>query len=489
MGLFKRKRWKPSKKNYLKDFSYAEISTTDINNLIGYLNEKFETLHITAEFDTGRCYLYLDSPVSNYRERALKQWFDDRSASQIEEVAISLRNGKQYDIDYREWPSGFIDWRPYLVAPSKPEQKKQEEDHKKMPNKLYIYHHDDHDGIFAARIAYEYYIEKYKINIKEESEATGPIFISGFVNKVLDEKECKINTIAIEDYSVKLSDLVKEEFTKNDLLVFLDYSFSSKENQEWLKELVEKEIPVIWIDHHQTSIKAERENTWMQKIPGIRDNRKCGTALSYLYYCISPFETMPENIEKVELPKIINYIDSYDRWSHHLEYTEEFHYGLLVKDPMDEFFTKYPKWKEKGDEINNLIGTIIDNGESNLKFFDYENKSLHLKYSYQFYIRYNSINYRCLAINRRGPSRMFLDEIKEYDAVCPFYFNGYQYIYSIFVDKDKKTPAGEIAEMLGGGGHPKAAGFQTKYIIAKDDLIDVDNSSNGFSLHKTESDY
>lgn len=474
MGLFRRKKWKPSKKNYLKDFSYMELSTTDINNLIGYLNEKFETLHITVEFYAGRCYLYLDTPVSNYRERAVKQWFDDRSASQIEEIAISLRNEKQYNIDYNEWPSGFVDWRPYLAELSESEQK-QEEEHIKMPKRIYIFHHDDHDGIFAGRIAYEYYTEKYRMNVKEDDDITGPIFIAGFVNQTRKENEYSIKTIAIEDYTVKLSSLIEEDFTKDDLLVFLDYSFSGKENQEWLKEIVEKDIPVVWIDHHQTSANVEKENAWMQKIPGVRDVRKCGTVLTYLYYCIEPFETMvPDDIGKIELPKIVDYIDSYDTWSHHLEYTEEFHYGLLVKDPMDEFFTKYPGWKEKGEVINNLIQNIIENGKSNLKFFDYENKTLHMKYSYPFSIKYRDNTYRCLAINRRGPSRMFLDAIKKYDAVCPFYFNGDKIVYSIYVDKDKNTPAGEIAEILGGGGHPKAAGFQKSYIIQKNTVLDLD---------------
>ena len=59
---------------------------------------------------------------------------------------------------------------------------------------------------------------------------------------------------------------------------------------------------------------------------------------------------------------------------------------------------------------------------------------------------------------------MFLDEIEKYDIVCPFYFNGNNFIYSLFTAKED-IDCEYIAKRLGGGGHRQASGF------CKDSLI------------------
>ena len=45
----------------------------------------------------------------------------------------------------------------------------------------------------------------------------------------------------------------------------------------------------------------------------------------------------------------------------------------------------------------------------------------------------------------------------------PFYFNGREWVYSLYTTK--KIDCSQIAKWYGGGGHKQAAGFQTEKLI------------------------
>ena len=85
--IFKHKKhkiiWKPSAHNYLIDFSIAENFS-----------------HIAYNFDNGRCYLY-----ALKRSQAMEIWFNDRNASQIEELTKSF---EPITGDILTWENGFI---------------------------------------------------------------------------------------------------------------------------------------------------------------------------------------------------------------------------------------------------------------------------------------------------------------------------------------------------------------------------------------------
>ena len=328
-----------------------------------------------------------------------------------------------------------------------------------------IFYHNDHDGIFSARLAYEY-INNVRIVVSS---------INNFVDDNPINKYMPIDMIPINDYSVDLEkeffkyykyDSNNKEYSyyENTLFIFLDYSFTNIINIRWLDKLC-LNTDVVWIDHHVNSYNFYNTAVY----PNIKKSHRyfnikyCGAVNTYQYL-----------YGETEIPKILQYIDSYDTWKHNMPNTQEFHYGLLVGSPKDEFF-KNKNWLT--DE--SIVYECIDRGKLFLNMYDFENKSIHLDYSFEFKIVYKSKTYNCLAINRKGPSRMFLDNILKYDIVCPWYYNGEVFIYSLYSDKSKDSPCGEIATALGGGGHPRAAGFQNiNLIIDKDSVLNVKDGDN-----------
>ena len=118
-------------------------------------------------------------------------------------------------------------------------------------SKIHVYHHNDHDGIVAAGILYNFLYE-------------------------------------IEDFEFRMANYQEElnfdhiNFENGDIVYFLDYSFSNKKNLEEFKKLLDRRIDkksVIWIDHHKTSIKVFDE----YDVYGIVDTSLCGAAWTYLW--------------------------------------------------------------------------------------------------------------------------------------------------------------------------------------------------------------
>ena len=74
-----------SKLTNLKDFSIMEVSSGQVVMMVKYFKDKYNW-KINYDFNkyngVPRCYLTTDDP-----KESMKQYFDDRSSSQIEEFA------------------------------------------------------------------------------------------------------------------------------------------------------------------------------------------------------------------------------------------------------------------------------------------------------------------------------------------------------------------------------------------------------------------
>ena len=308
--------------------------------------------------------------------------------------------------------------------------------------KIYVYHHNDHDGIVAAGVLYNYYRD-----IKEK-----------FVFNMID-----YNTVLNFDHI---------DFENRDMVYFLDYSFSNKENIEEFKKLLNRRLhsnDVVWIDHHKTSVESELNNFY--HIPGVRRIGLCGAAWTYLYLNMSHFskfdinsrDDIPELFHNSEdIPKFLKYIDDYDCWKHLYPETNDFHYGLTVSDLTDIGITLLI---ENSDGVYPYIGNIIEQGQAIQRYLDFENKEYHVDmYGFEYTLPEEHGGYRCFCMNRKGNSLMFGDKINEYDAVIPFYFNGERWTYSMFSNKDH-IDCSEVAKSYGGGGHKGAAGWTSDKLL------------------------
>ena len=309
-------------------------------------------------------------------------------------------------------------------------------------SKVYVYHHNDHDGIVAAGILRQYLHEVEKRDLED------------------------LKFIMI-DYSVALT-FDHINFEERDKVYFLDYSFSSKFNKEEFKKLLERrKVPrdVKWIDHHKTSIGLFEE----YDIPGVRNTALCGAAWTYLY-CEGMVEKMLtlDDIsnafhEAPNIPTFLKYIDDYDCWKGiYGDDTRKFHYGFNVSSPMAVVIRKLLKHDGNADF---RVIEYIKNGEAIMEYNKFEDKNYHIDmYGFEFTLPEEHGGLKCFCINRKGNSLMFGDKINEYDAVIPFYYKGGMWTYSIYSTKEN-IDCSEVAKSYGGGGHKGASGWVSDKFI------------------------
>lgn len=299
--------------------------------------------------------------------------------------------------------------------------------------KIICYHHNDHDGIVAAAI-----INNANINCDIEFRMVDYTMDLGLEN--INEKEV-------------------------DIVYFLDYSFSNEENYKKFIDLnrrfSEAKKDIIWIDHHKTSI--EKDN---HEIRGIRNGSYCAAVLTWLWCHMSANDIndiLSGNIDIIELkqlPSFLIYIDDYDCWKMRFDVSNDIHYGFNETDPCHPMFTQLLYDQNNG---NLLIDRFITRGSAVRDYLKENDKLYHID-MYGFEVKL--FGFTGFALNRKGNSLMFGEETKRYHFVMPFYFNGTmkKWTYSLFTEKDN-IDLEWIASKFGGGGHKKAAGFQTKKCI------------------------
>lgn len=315
-------------------------------------------------------------------------------------------------------------------------------------DKIYVYHHNDHDGIVAAGILYKRYrnpVNKHKI-----------------IFNMID-----YNTLLNFDHI---------DFEKGDKVFFLDYSFSNKDNIEEFKKLLRRRIhdnDVVWIDHHKTSIGGELNDLY--RIPGIRRIGLCGAAWTYLYLYFEEFRNIDlESRDEIpvkfhrsdKIPTFLKYIDDYDCWKHMYPATNDFHYGLTISHPTDEIIDILLSTSEVvSSMVSKYNADIIKQGEAIQKFLKFENKEYHVDmYGFEYTLPEEHGGYKVFCLNRKGNSLMFGNKINEYDAVIPFFYNGERWTYSMYSIKDN-IDCSEVAKTYGGGGHKGAAGWTSDKLI------------------------
>lgn len=304
-------------------------------------------------------------------------------------------------------------------------------------NTIYIYHHNDHDGIVAAGILYNHLVD----------------------SEYLEDNDLSVSFHMI-DYSVELN-FDHIDFDNWDQAFFLDYSFTSKYNKDEFEKLLKRRIDkedVIWIDHHKTSVGLFEE----YDIEGIRKEGLCGAAWTYLYirdYVLEDPDIIKDFHKSKLVPRFLKYIDDYDCWKKLYPETNDFHYGFTISDPKDELLEDLLYFKDDDPY------EIIDTGKEIQKYLKFENKEYHVDmYGFEFTLPEEHGGYKCFCMNRKGNSLMFGDKIKEYDAVIPFYYVDGKWKYSIFTEKDN-VDCEFVARSYGGGGHPKAAGWVINELI------------------------
>lgn len=358
----------------------------------------------------------------------------------------------------------------------------------------HICYHTDEDGIASAAVIYEYL---KRINKGDKN-------VRYFFYKI--------------GYTINLKNVLKN-IPSGDEIYFVDYSFSNRENLEYVLELSNNDIKIVWIDHHATSKSiiygVEYPDIDVKKYSNFYyfiNTNYCAAYSVYIYaylklnkeYSDYEISTVRSNtIDNIYIPSYIKYVDSWDTWKHNMPNTTEFNIGINSIDhgPRNIFslmcnHTRYIincLFCKKDDEnsINILesymekyICNVIDKGKTIKDYLDIQNELICNEYGFEFsIIDYTDScrRYKCFAVNKCGNSTMFGDRINTYDIVVPFRFKGNTFVYFLFTAKDD-IQCNELAKKLGsynnlgGGGHAKAAGFQSfRLLLGKNCVISIKN--------------
>jgi len=245
------------------------------------------------------------------------------------------------------------------------------------------------------------------------------------------------------DYVTKLP---LEKVSKKEKVYFVDYSF--KKDTVWIldKLINEMNCEVIWIDHHTSSLNLqnEKEYEWVNQIPGLRQDKISGAALTYMYLYNADFDN--------DIPYFIELISDYDCWiNKYYPDTTRFKIGLETTD----YDALDCIWILLRSEYFNKTDELLHRGQIIKGYIEKEHKSYRDTYAYETTI--NGI--KCLAINRKSNSWIFGEKYNEYPIVMVYAFNGEKWSYSIF-SSDENVDCSKIAESYSGGGGSKgAAGF------------------------------
>ena len=330
-----------------------------------------------------------------------------------------------------------------------------------MLRKAHIFHHNDADGRFSAFIMYQY-LKKYRRQYRKTK-----FYEIDYV------QEIDLDTIFDQD-----------------LIVFLDYSFSNKRNLAALQRAIKAGKEIIWIDHHKTSEEALRSINRdcyceynINNLNTFYDNMFSATKLTYAW-ALSHIDKNKYHADEYiynEMPAIVEYINAWDLWKHdNVEKCQEFIYGLEASPynpkslAMDIFGSNNCNIFDMNDDsmINKMnmyieskikIGEIIKSDRMNTysKWID--------KMAFVVGIKdeINNTTLIGIAMNVNATSLAFMDLYDQYDFVSPFHQTRDGYWKYSFYSHRRDVNLDYYAGLLGkcselggvsGGGHPSASG-------------------------------
>jgi len=253
------------------------------------------------------------------------------------------------------------------------------------------------------------------------------------------------------------------DIESGDKVYMLDFALQPTPKMVRFMDLCEfKRCDFVWIDHHKTSIEAEQECPVLKSIPGIRKEGKAGCELTWDYLN----ENRPMN-------RVIELVADWDMWR-----KDSPNWNTLVV-PLQtylRFIRSDPKynqdlWPKLLNPYANIAGFLREAEATGglLTKFQHQTEDARM---HGFARRGLFAGHKAIIVNspqmNSGPFERMKD-INEVDLMVAWVFSKQgQFSVSIYTAKDIDVGAlckrlGEEGPYKSGGGHPKAAGFQTDW--------------------------
>ena len=234
-----------------------------------------------------------------------------------------------------------------------------------------------------------------------------------------------------------------------DLVFVTDFTLTL---DEFLR-LKQKGADIVWIDHHAANVKEIVANGF--DCPGIRRDDYCGAALTWMY--------LHQNLPPEAMPEPIKLVNDYDLWKFEDPRTKAFSYGCGLWDirpgnPAGDGF-----WSKLLSNDDTLFKLIIKYGSHIQEYVELMQDTYCNDLAYYTTIPTPMGPKNILALTVRAGNSSVFDRMdkEKVDAL----FTG-QYVANIgkyrcsMYSPDNVKEILPIVQMFGGGGHPKAAGWQ-----------------------------
>lgn len=244
----------------------------------------------------------------------------------------------------------------------------------------------------------------------------------------------------------------------DETVVMVDVSLPMEDMRK-LSELCGGKL--TWIDHHVSAINefmALSEPFFIN--PVLQDGiAACEGAWQYFF-------------SDEKMPHVVNFLGEYDTWRNADQARWEdvvlpFQYGMRLRcnsletfpmDLLEDSFSRIP-FSSTGFSFSRDIEFIIENGTTIL---DYQKQQNEVACRAAFEAEIDGL--RAICLNGGGFSSQAFESVYDeakHDLMVPFRFDGKQWAFSLYTTKDT-VDCSQIAKARGGGGHKKAAGFQTQ---------------------------
>jgi uncharacterized protein len=234
-----------------------------------------------------------------------------------------------------------------------------------------------------------------------------------------------------------------DEIKVNESVVIVDFTPVSQIDWDliWSKTAF-----VTWIDHHKKNIVKYPKYA---NLDGLRSDTFPSGALLTWEYFYGP--------KKMEAPHFVNLVSDYDTYVFKYgDETRRFEAGMSTLDQNPNA----PIWENL---FTNKISTdeLFVSGDVVLAYRKQVNKETIAKAGFETVFE----NCRCFACNAEKGSLNLFESVfdQNYDIYIPFFFDGKGFRFTLFT-KRNDLDVSEIAIRHGGGGHPKASGFESKTI-------------------------
>lgn len=236
-----------------------------------------------------------------------------------------------------------------------------------------------------------------------------------------------------------------------DLLVVADVSFQMK---DFAMLSTKYNLGILWIDHHVSAFK-DYESFFTDKsdvnIEYIYDDKISACEACWTYF-------FPEQA----VPMVVNLLGIYDTFRKGEPlWNNAYNFQFGMKAICNGFYS-FPKGLlEYSDDfsVEKQIDMMISNGITILGYQEKMNQANCIKNAFEI----NLDGYRAICMNDVSHMSMALKSAynpEKHDVMVMFYRNKSGYCVSIYTDKDD-IDCSQIAKSHGGGGHRKAAGFNT----------------------------